>query len=245
MTPEAGQAAAAAAKSSAAAAAVAKTAAQAAAAQAAAARAAEAAAARAAAVAAASKAAAARSTAPTAGSAAAPVPAPATTVVSTAAAPTTPGGATPATTKVAAPKPVPPQRDAQGRLLCADSAIGLQTTTGAPTYRVGGQPILGLQVTNTGQVACVRDVSGSLEVFTVYAQGGQRIWSTADCYPGIGTDIRILQPGQSLNFNIKWSGTTSNPGCAAARLRVPAGGYSVRADLGAMHGRPAALTFTG
>ena len=52
-----------------------------------------------------------------------------------------------------------------------------------------------MMVTNTGTEACQRDVSGTLQVFTVYAADGSRIWSTADCFPGEGTEVRELAPG--------------------------------------------------
>ena len=130
-------------------------------------------------------------------------------------------------------------------MLCPDSWIGLQATTGAPTYTSGGQPILGLTVTNTGAQTCVRDLSGPLQVFTVYSAAGARTWSTADCFPGVGDDVRVLDPGESLQYNIRWSGTTSAPGCQVDRTLVPAGSYVVRVNLGKLAATPVTLTITG
>jgi len=138
----------------------------------------------------------------------------------------------------------PPARDAQGRLLCPDSSISLQTTTGAPSYSTGAQPILGLSVTNSGSVRCVRDLSGPLQIFTVSTAAGQRVWSTADCFPGEGADVRVLDPGETLQYNIRWSGTTSTPGCRPPRTQVGAGSYLVRATLGTLPAGPAPLTIT-
>jgi len=99
-------------------------------------------------------------------------------------------------------------------------------------------------VTNTGAKACSQDVSGSRQVFTAYDAAGKRIWSTVDCFPGTGTDVRFMQPGDRLQYNIKWSGTTSQPGCVGDRLTVPPGNYTIVASIGGLKGSPVKLTLT-
>lgn len=123
--------------------------------------------------------------------------------------------------------------------------LKLVTTVGAPSYRVGTGPILGLTVTNAGTASCVADVSGSKQVFTVFDAKAKRVWSTADCFPGEGTDVRLLSPGESLQYNIKWSGTTSTPGCTGARVPVAAGTYSAVAALAGANAAPVKVVFTG
>jgi len=86
--------------------------------------------------------------------------------------------------------------------------------------------------------------TGERQVFTAYDANGKRIWSTVDCFPGTGTDVRLMQPGESLQYNIKWSGTTSQPGCAGDRLLVPAGNYTIVASIGGLKGSPVKLTLT-
>ena len=81
-------------------------------------------------------------------------------------------------------------------------------------------------------------------MFTAYDAKGKRIWSTVDCFPGTGTDVRLMQPGASLQYNIKWSGTTSQPGCAGDRLLVPAGTYTIVASIGRLKGSPVKLTLS-
>ena len=144
-----------------------------------------------------------------------------------------------------APAPAPPSYDAQGKLLCADADISLTAAPSAPSFVVGEQPRLLLTVTNTGKQACQRDVSGSLQTFTVFGADGSRIWSTVDCFPGTGTEVRELAPGQQLQYMIKWSGTTSAPGCTGARSAVPAGAYTVIGQLGGLSSPPAPFTVTG
>ena len=104
---------------------------------------------------------------------------------------------------------------------------------------MGDRPILGVSVRNSGSAACTRDLSGPLQVFTVYTAAGARVWSTADCFPGEGTDIHTLPAQTAVQYNIKWSGSTSAPGCAGTRVQVPAGRYQVRVSIGTLVAKPA------
>src|SRR5664279_3875776 len=126
-----------------------------------------------------------------------------------------------------AAKPPAPSFDAQGNLLCADADISVAAAPAAPAFQVGDKPRLLLTITNTGSRTCRRDVSGALQIFTVFGSDGTRVWSTTDCFPGEGAEVRELTPGQQVQFTIKWSGTTSSPGCASPRALAPAGNYTL------------------
>jgi hypothetical protein len=102
--------------------------------------------------------------------------------------------------------------------------------------------IVGMTITNSGTEACRRDVSGTLQVFTVFAADGTRMWSTADCFPGQGTDVRDLTAGEALKYTVKWSGTISTPGCAGDRAHLAPGSYTLIAQLGTLSSPPAAFT---
>jgi hypothetical protein len=141
----------------------------------------------------------------------------------------------------AAPAPPPPSYDADGKLLCPDAAIGLAATVPAEV-KSGANVIVGMTVTNTGTEACRRDVSGTIQVFTVFGADGSRLWSTADCFPGQGTEVRELTPGQTLEYTVKWSGTTSAPGCTGDRVRLAPGSYTLIAQLGPVASSPASFT---
>jgi len=145
-----------------------------------------------------------------------------------------------------APAPEPaPSFDAQGKLICPAAAVTVTAITAAPSFAAGSQPNLGMVVTNTGTAACQQDVSGTQQVYTVAAADGSRVWSTTDCFPGEGTEVRELAPGQTVQYTIKWSGTSSAPGCVGDRTVVPAGDYTVVAQLGALSSPPTAFAITG
>lgn len=172
--------------------------------------------------------------APTTEPVATPIPEPGPT--------TEPGPAPPADPTAVPP---PPSYDADGMLLCPDGAIVITAITTAPSYPFGGQPTVGMLITNAGAEPCRRDVSGTLQTFTVTGTDGSRKWSTADCFPGEGAEIRDLAAGEELKYTIKWSGTTSEPGCAGDRAAVPAGDYLLVAQLGGLSSVPVPFAITG
>ena len=144
------------------------------------------------------------------------------------------------------PAPAPaPSYAPDGTLLCPDAAIAVTAISTAPTFTSGSQPMLGMTVTNTGTAPCRRDVSGTLQTYTVQTAGGKRVWSTADCFPGEGTEERNLAPGQTVQYTIKWSGRASAPRCTGDRAQAPPGKYVVVAQLGKLSGKPAAFSITG
>jgi hypothetical protein len=167
------------------------------------------------------------------------VPAPVTVTV-TKLVPATATAAKTTASKPTTTAPPKPSYDSAGRLICPAASISL---TGVVWGTVAGQqPRLGMNVTNVGKQACRQDVSGAKQVYTVYSAGGDRVWSTADCFPGEGTEVRTLGVGQKASFVIVWSGTTSEPGCTAPREKVKAGKYTLVVQLGPLKSKPLAFT---
>ena len=131
-----------------------------------------------------------------------------------------------ATSGSAAPKP------------CALAALKLAAVVEKPTYSVGDQPVLMLQVTNPGTTPCVQDLADQQIELRVY-NGESRVWGSHDCQVQPGTSDSTLLAGQSVRVSITWSGLSSQPKCAGTRQRVGAGTYTLYASLS---GREAAST---
>jgi hypothetical protein len=123
---------------------------------------------------------------------------------------------------------------------CPDAALTVQASTARPAYRVGETPVFKLSLRNTGSQSCVRDVGPRQQEMLLYA-GTTRIWSSNDCYPDGGTDVRTLDPGEAVSATVVWSGLSSQPGCAGARIRVQAGSYRLVASVGTAKSKPATL----
>ncbi|MEV0250208.1 hypothetical protein AB0H76_26670 [Nocardia sp. NPDC050712] len=122
---------------------------------------------------------------------------------------------------------------AQGQ--CSDQSLAVKVTVEQPTYKSGEQPVFGIVITNISSTACSRDVGSGLQQISVYSLDGQkRLWSSTDCYPDGQPDVRMLNRGEQAAFQVTWSGSTSQPNCAGARVPVTSGAYSVVAQLGSV-----------
>jgi hypothetical protein len=119
---------------------------------------------------------------------------------------------------------------------CTPAQLAVTAVVGKPRYAVGDQPVLTLQVTNTGAAACVQNVADSQIVLRVY-NGASRVWGSHDCQVQPGTDERTLEPGKPAGFSVVWSGLTSQPKCAGTRQRVGAGTYTLYAALSGHDGK--------
>jgi hypothetical protein len=119
---------------------------------------------------------------------------------------------------------------------CTATQLAVKAVAGKPRYAVGDQPVLTLQVTNTGTAACVQNVADSQIVLRVY-NGASRVWGSHDCQIQPGTDERTLEPGKPAGFSVVWSGLTSQPKCAGTRQRVGAGTYTLYAALSGHDGK--------
>jgi hypothetical protein len=121
---------------------------------------------------------------------------------------------------------------------CVPSVLGVAATTPQKKYRVGQQPELDIQVTNTGEAPCIADLSDGQIELLVY-NGESRVWGSHDCQVEPGTSPMTLTPRQSVKRSIRWTGLSSQPHCAGGRMRVGAGSYTLRARFAGIEGRPA------
>lgn len=122
---------------------------------------------------------------------------------------------------------------------CADNSLAIKVSADKATYPAGEEPEFGIVITNIGNGTCDRDLGAGMQQVLVYTlDGQQRLWSNNDCYPNAAPDLRTLKPGEQAAFTVKWSGATSEPGCAAPRDPVGAGAYTVVGQLGNLRSTP-------
>ncbi|MEE2031405.1 hypothetical protein [Rhodococcus chondri] len=128
---------------------------------------------------------------------------------------------------------------------CPDQSLAVRVTAGEANYRAGAEPDFTIVITNIGTTACERDLGAGLQQVLVYTlDGNQRLWANTDCFPEATADIRSLEPGDQAAFSVKWSGTTSEPGCEAPREPVGPGAYTVVGQLGGLRSSPEAFNIT-
>ncbi|MEZ5151521.1 hypothetical protein [Rhodococcus zopfii] len=122
---------------------------------------------------------------------------------------------------------------------CPDQSLAVRVTADQPNYRIGNEPAFTIVITNIGTVQCERDLGAGLQQVMVYSlDGATRLWSNTDCFPESTADVRTLAPGDQAAFSVKWSGTTSAPGCQQPREPVGPGAYSVVGQLGGLRSTP-------
>lgn len=126
-------------------------------------------------------------------------------------------------------------------LPCAAKDLSLQAVAAKSSYQVGDQPVLELQVTNTGSKPCVQDLADRQVELRVY-NGESRVWGSHDCQVQPGTNERVLAVNTPVRVAVTWSGLTSQPRCAGTRQRVGAGTYTLYAELSGHTGKATQFT---
>jgi hypothetical protein len=126
---------------------------------------------------------------------------------------------------------------------CDSQDLAVAAVTAKPSYHVGDQPVVELQVTNRGSKPCVQDLADKQVVLRVY-NGESRVWGSHDCQIEPGTNERTLAVDTPVRVAIPWSGLTSRPHCAGTRQRVGAGTYTLYAQLSGKTGKPTQFTIS-
>ncbi|MCW2503175.1 MAG: hypothetical protein JWO79_1459 [Actinomycetia bacterium] len=124
---------------------------------------------------------------------------------------------------------------------CADKDVALTPVVDQAEYKSGTMPRFKLVISNRSGTPCTMDV-GSAQQELVVTRSGQRVWSSDDCSPNHGHDVRTLAPGAKRTYWLTWSGKTSAPGCSAARVNAGPGSYQLTGRLANV--RSAAVPFT-
>ena len=109
---------------------------------------------------------------------------------------------------------------------CRDSAIQVDATTDASTYAIGSAPRLTLTITNSGDVACKRDVGPKANELEI-TSGGFHVWSSDDCNPNDKTKVVTLDPGGKVGSGITWNGRLSAAGCPSEGSVAKPGRYEL------------------
>ncbi len=143
---------------------------------------------------------------------------------------TTPTG-TPTTTPTPTPTPTvshPPSATTTPAAitLCNDSVIKVVALTDATSYPAGSKPHLTVSVTNTGKVACKRDI-GQGAMNLLITSGAARVWNSDDCSPGGQPAVNTLKAGQVFNSTVVWTRTISRAGCPAGQPAAAPGTYTL------------------
>ncbi|NNU26518.1 hypothetical protein [Isoptericola sediminis] len=98
---------------------------------------------------------------------------------------------------------------------CTPSAVRAELSGDRDTLVLGEAVSMTVRVTNEGRMPCLLDAHrSSMQVVVSEADGGERVWSSADCI-GAGEELVLLGTDERWELTARWSGSGSTPGCDA------------------------------
>ncbi|MGW4462417.1 hypothetical protein [Micromonospora sp. NPDC004704] len=127
---------------------------------------------------------------------------------------------------------------------CTDEEISVVPVPLAKSIRQGGTVGLQLEVKNTSNRTCSRDLGADLQELFI-KRGAERVWSSDTC-GAKGTSVVSLAPNVKHTFQADWNGNrdTKCSGALAAGPDAEAGEYQIFARLGTKHSDPVTFTIT-
>jgi hypothetical protein len=155
-----------------------------------------------------------------------------------------PGGSQSPTSAQPSPTPLPtltaaespsaapsaaPSTSASGAA-CSDTDISVSVTMDQQSYAAGSPVEFIMKITNSGSVACVRDVGPAANTFTV-TSGGFDVWSSDACSDPGDSQEEEIPPGEAFAVKGTWDGSVNSSGCENTVL-AEAGAYQVEAGNG-------------
>lgn len=115
-------------------------------------------------------------------------------------------------------------------LACAPGAVTLRLSSPQYWYQAGKMPRFTVHAVSSEGQPC-RFNMGAKFVSVVIA-AGRRIWSSADCVSGNGSNVIVLSRGVPAVLHVSWDRRTSSPGCSGTSHAAAPGEYKVTAVAG-------------
>jgi len=108
---------------------------------------------------------------------------------------------------------------------CARGDVVLSLISPRYWYDRGRWPLFGVDAVSTGDRPCRFDMGGR-SATVVVTSGRNRIWGSADCVHGTGSQVVVLHRGVPAVRWIYWDRATSVPGCQRPGRAVREGAYT-------------------
>jgi hypothetical protein len=101
-------------------------------------------------------------------------------------------------------------------------------------YQQGSTPRFTVRAVSSHRGPC-RFNMGTGSVAVVVADGGQHVWSSADCATAPRSREAVLTRSAPAVLNVSWNRRTSAPGCGGTGHLVRPGEYQATAVAGHLH----------
>lgn len=126
---------------------------------------------------------------------------------------------------------------------CGD-ALSLEASTDEQTYAEDQDPLLIMELENTGEDPCMVNAGTARMDFSVVS-GSDTVFDSQHCQIE-GQDRPIeLEPGETQSARMEWGRQRSAPGCPEDTEEAAPGGYELEVSLGETSGGPAGFTLEG
>jgi hypothetical protein len=104
---------------------------------------------------------------------------------------------------------------------CTDSELDLVAAAASGVVQ-GGQPVdVTIRIKNVSGRTCSRDVGADMQELRLMDKEIV-VWSSDDCNPRKGSDVRSFSPGKEVSFTLTWSGKRSHSGDGSVNCSAPA-----------------------
>jgi hypothetical protein len=127
-----------------------------------------------------------------------------------------------------APTPAPTSASALTGLpgACKPHQVVLSLVPGKGSYGLREHPQFDVYVVSVGRPECSFNVGPRYLSVVIKSGGITRIWSSADCVKGPGSDFVQLSTGVPSVLHFSWDRNASSPGCRLAGAAVRPGTYT-------------------
>lgn len=117
---------------------------------------------------------------------------------------------------------------------CPSADVVVSLSANSNSYAPGVRPKFTMKVVSTARRRCAFNV-GSRYLTLVISSGNVRVWGSADCIHGPGTQVAMLRRGDPVRHKITWDRTLSSPGCRLPRTAARPGAYTATASDAGVH----------
>lgn len=130
---------------------------------------------------------------------------------------------------------------------CDNGDIQVTITADAESYAIGSPVTMAMRITNTGTVACKRDVGALANEVYVTDVDGAVVWSSDACQQEAKPQVATMPPGLVFGNSQVWGGQNSGRDCLSAAAAAPdatAGTYLAYARNDSVVSKPFAFTIS-
>jgi hypothetical protein len=129
---------------------------------------------------------------------------------------------------------------------CTDAEMDIAVSAVASQVQHGQSVDITIRIRNTSGRSCGRDVGADMQELRLMDHD-ILVWSSDDCNPRTGKDVRSFEPGKEVTFTLTWNGNRSRTGAGAKNCNAPApfpATYQLLARLDQKLSRPFDLRLT-